>query len=520
MLCLLGASAAPAQLTHDAGILRMYQGGVEVGREWFLWTPDRFEATAEIPLLQARLVRRTTYDASGMVATYTSELYVLGPDTLAIAYRAYQDGDSIRWHRRRGESELTGAAAGHAASVVPAQSTALFADLVYRAGGRDTTLVAWSPNEGTTTEVGIRQTDAGVAFTLGPMPVAATVRADGRVQVIEVPAQRVRVERADEGVSLPPLPGRERPEPDYTAPPGAPYTAAEVRVPVDDGAFELAGTLTLPTVGTPPYPAVVTITGSGGQDRDESIWPLVEGYRPYAEIAAVLGERGIAVLRVDDRGVGGSGGDTDSATTLDFADDVTAQVAWLRSRPEIDPERIALIGHSEGGMIGPIVASRDSRLAALVVMAGPSQTGMEILRYQVTRPIETAPGLSADERQALRDSALSAVTTGPLMQIPWIQYFRDYDPLPTARTVAQPVLILHGEYDRQVTAEQAEALGAAIRDGGNADVTVRVFPRLNHLFLPSIEDGSPHEYLAIEDASLPSEVLTTIRDWLAARLRP
>jgi dienelactone hydrolase len=520
-IAMLGAPAAEAQIDQDAAILRMYQAGTEVGRESFRWTPTQFETTAEIPAIQARLVRTTTYGADGGFAAFTSRLYALSTDSLVAEYWAAQEGDSVRWRQLRGGQELTGATAGRPDVVVPSQSTALFMDLAYRARGQDTTLHVWSPSQSTIIPVEIAHGDGTVGFTLGGVPASLSLRADGRGQTIEIQVQRLRVERADPGAPLAPLPGLERPISDYSAPPDAPFTADEVEVPVTPAtgeAFSLAGTLTLPKRGSGPFPAVVTITGSGGQDRDESIWPLVEGYRPYAEIAARLAEEGIAVLRVDDRGVGGSGGTTDSATSLDFADDVEAQIAWLRSRPDIDPDRIALIGHSEGGMIGPIVAARDPQLAALVILAGPSQTGMEILRYQVTRPIETAPGLSDDQRAALRDSALAALDDSAIMALPWMAYFADYDPIPAARAVRQPVLILHGELDRQVTAEQAPELGAAMRDGGNADVTVHVFPRLNHLFLESIGDGSPYEYLAIEDPALPRPVLDMIADWLGSRL--
>src|SRR6185369_16052339 len=159
---------------------------------------------------------------------------------------------------------------------------------------------------------------------------------------------------------------------DYKAPAGAPFTAEDVTV--EAKGFKLAGTLLTPTTGKPPYPAVVTITGSGQQTRDEYL-PLagLEKYRPFRQIAEALAARGIAVLRVDDRGVGKSTGvqSLANATSADFADDVRAQIEYLRHRGDIDPRRIALVGHSEGGMIAPMVAASDPQIAAIVLMAAP-----------------------------------------------------------------------------------------------------------------------------------------------------
>ena len=193
------------------------------------------------------------------------------------------------------------------------------------------------------------------------------------------------------------------------------------------------------------------------------ICPLVIGYRPFRQIAERLAAAGIAVLRVDDRMVGGSGGDATEATTYDFAADVRDEIAWLRARPEIDPERIALVGHSEGGVIAPMIAIRDPEIAALVLMAGTARTGLEVLRYQVTYPILTADGLSDERKAELAEDAIRQLETTP-GQNAWLRYFRAYDPLPAARQVEQPVLILQGALDRQVTADQADMLAVEDKD--------------------------------------------------------
>jgi len=186
-----------------------------------------------------------------------------------------------------------------------------------------------------------------------------------------VPVQGVTFERVDS------LPDRvlAMAAPDYSAPAGAPYTAEAVRVPTRGG-FELAGTLTRPERAG-RVPCVVLITGSGPQERDEAI-PLVRGYRPFRQIADTLSRRGIAVLRLDDRGFGESGGQSSSATSLDFADDVEDALHWLARRADIDSTRLALLGHSEGGLIAPIVAQRGARLQGMVLMAGPAWNGRRI----------------------------------------------------------------------------------------------------------------------------------------------
>jgi hypothetical protein len=346
-------------------------------------------------------------------------------------------------------------------------------------------------------------------LSLGPVDVHARVDAAGRLLGARMPAQNLTVARVADARS----PAAARP--DYSAPAGAPYTAEDVRVP-HPGGFQLAGTLTLPRERHGRVPAVVTITGSGLEDRDEAI-PSVRGYGIFREVADTLGRRGIAVLRVDDRGFGASGGDPLRATTRDFAGDVAAVVAWLRTRPEIDPDRIALVGHSEGGIIAPIVATEDRRIRAVVLIAGTSRTGRRVLDYQLRQGVESDSGIAP----AGRDSAYRAAWArfdSAAARVPWIPWFLEYDPLPTAARIRQPVLILQGATDRQVTADQAPELEAAIRRGGNRDVTLRVFPELNHLMVPD-PDGNPAGYGSLPSPRVSREVLGTLADWLAAKLR-
>jgi dienelactone hydrolase len=346
-------------------------------------------------------------------------------------------------------------------------------------------------------------------LSMGPVEVRARVDAAGRILGAVVPAQNLVIARVADARAAAGA------RPDYSAPAGAPYTAEEVRVPHPEG-FQLAGTLTLPKERRGRVPAVVTITGSGQEDRDEAI-SVLRGYGIFREVADTLGRRGIAVLRMDDRGFGASGGNPMQATSRDFAGDIAAAVAYLRARPEIDPDRIALVGHSEGGIIAPMLATQDPRLRAVVLVAGTSRTGRRVLDYQFRRAADSDGTLPA----ARRDSAYRAAWAemdSMAARVPWLPFFYDYDPLPTAARVRQPVLILQGATDRQVTADQAPELEAAIRGGGNRDVTLRVFPDLDHLMVHD-PDGNPARYATLPSPKVSREVLGTLADWLAARLR-
>lgn len=303
---------------------------------------------------------------------------------------------------------------------------------------------------------------------------------------------------------------------DYGAPADAPYAAVDVTVPTPAG-HALAGTLTLPKDAAGRVPAIILVTGSGPQDRD-SYMPIIPDYRFFRQIADSLSRRGIAVLRMDDRGVGGSGGVGPDVTTEDFAADVRAGIAWLRARPEVDPARIAVVGHSEGGIIAPMVAVEDAQIAAVGLLAAPSWSGRRISDMQIRDAIaRTGPaGAALDSAVARAATHRDSVAEG----MPWVRWFLAHDPLPVARQVRVPVLVLQGATDRQITVEQAEELAAALRAGGNGDVTVRVFPDVNHLFL-SDEDGTadPARYAALPDKRVPADVIGTLADWLAERLR-
>ncbi len=345
-------------------------------------------------------------------------------------------------------------------------------------------------------------------MNLAGVEMHAKVGPDGSMLGLAIPAQGARVVRLEGAHPL------VMEKVDYGAPPGAPYTAEDVTVHTPEG-LSLTGTLTLPKARAGRVPGVVTITGSGAEDRDERI-PSVRGYRPFWQIADTLARRGIATLRLDDRGVNGSSPGPAGATSADFANDIRAGLAYLRTRPEIDGSRLGLVGHSEGGLIAPMVAATDSSLKGIVLMAGPAYTGRRILAYQQRDAVDHAPSLTPEERkQALAESAKA--TEEQAAKGGWLAFFMDYDPLATARKVHVPVLILQGETDHQVTPEQADSLAAAFRAGGDADVTVRKFPDTDHLFLAD-PSGLPGGYAALPSHSVRPEVLGALADWLVKHL--
>jgi pimeloyl-ACP methyl ester carboxylesterase len=329
----------------------------------------------------------------------------------------------------------------------------------------------------------------------------------------------------------------ERPRPQDPAKP-YPYREEDVSFENSTAGIRLAGTLTIPP-GKGPFPAVVLVAGSGAHDRDEALM----GHRPFLVLSDYLTRRGIAVLRYDKRGVGESGGTYATATTADFADDAEAGLAYLEKRSEIDPHKIGLIGHSEGGMIAPLVAARNSSVAFIVMMAGPGIPGDELLVEQTLliseangQTHETAEKAAGEERIILslvKDETDSAVLekklreqlTGqvPEAQIgaaikstssPWFRYFISYDPAATLRKVKCPVLAVIGSKDLQVPPEQnIPAIRKALQDAGNQKFEVDELPGLNHLF-QTAKTGSPAEYAQIEETISPV-ALEKIAAWVA-----
>ena len=335
-----------------------------------------------------------------------------------------------------------------------------------------------------------------------------------------------------------------------------PYSEEEVSYENTIDKVKLAGTLTLPPSKS-PVPAVVLITGSGPQDRNETLL----GHRPFLVLADHLTRRGIAVLRVDDRGMGGSAPGSPTVTSENYAEDVLAGVAFLKGRKEVNPHQIGLIGHSEGGMIAPMVAVRSKDVAFIVMMAGLGQTGADVILMQgdlLTRASGVDPQTTANVRKVYeqifamlkieRDNATAekkigevianqmatmseeqkqafapvvrTINTQTQMYLSnWFRYFLLYDPAPTLAMVRIPVLALVGEKDLQVPPKENLALiEAALKKGGNKRYTILLMPGLNHLF-QTATTGAPGEYSLIQETISPT-ALQTISDWILKQTTP
>jgi hypothetical protein len=271
----------------------------------------------------------------------------------------------------------------------------------------------------------------------------------------------------------------------------------------------------------------------------------VAGHRPFLVLSDFLTRHGIAVLRADDRGVAKSTGNFQAATTADFATDAEAGLAYLKTRPEVNPRKIGLIGHSEGGMIAPMVAARNPDVAFIVMLAGPGVPGDEILPAQLLL-IAQANGTprAVAEKQAAEQRELDAILTGGgddaaiakklrdkvseglldpqieaqinTVNTPWFRYFLKYDPAQDLRKVQCPVLALNGERDLQVPPRlNLPAIRKALEESGNKNVEVDELPGLNHLF-QTAKTGAPGEYIEIEETMSPA-VLDKIAAWISRR---
>jgi pimeloyl-ACP methyl ester carboxylesterase len=336
----------------------------------------------------------------------------------------------------------------------------------------------------------------------------------------------------------------ERPQ---TPKPPFPYTEEEVRYPNSVGGIEIGGTLTLPP-GEGPHPAVLLITGSGPQDRDETLF----GHKPFAVIADRLTREGIAVLRVDDRGVGKTSGDPAKSTVEDHATDVEAGLAFLAARPDIDAKRIGLIGHSEGGVIAPIVAARSDEVAFIVSLAGPGVSGAALNPMQVRALLEAGGGskeiideivagqtelmtlLVADApeeqlRDAVKKLALVAVKLQPgadpndldaakavgqqlvALLSPWFRSWAKIDPAVHLAKLDVPILVMIGDKDLQVPADpNLAAIDAAL--AGKPNVRTEKLPGLNHLF-QTASTGTMEEYVTLSETFAPA-ALDLLAQWV------
>ena len=348
-----------------------------------------------------------------------------------------------------------------------------------------------------------------------------------------------------------------KPNRPQTPNPPFPYDEHEVAYENIKTGEKIAGTLTTPSEGG-PFPVALLITGSGAQDRNHTIM----GHKPFAVIADYFTRRGIAVLRVDDPGVGDSGGSMRDATTADFVVDVQSGVKFLRSHDLINGDQVFLVGHSEGGLIAPIVAARDRKLAGIALIAGPGVVGRELLVLQnklimsatgetqdvcewfsayfdeqiglvlntpdddtlVVRSLalfdkhmESAPKIVTDEAgSALRTSVEK--NTIPTLTVPWMRYFLQFDPEPSLRRVRCPTFAFFGELDLQVPPSQSlKPMRKALSRGKCKDLVMKSYPELNHL-MQHCKTGSVTEYAQIEE-SFSEEVLEDMAAFIIQRVK-
>jgi len=516
-LSVAGGRAARAQ--EQGAFVLVLANGDTVAIERFSRTDDRLQSELLVKIGAARFTMGATLAADATVTRFENAYRQAAADPssepLQTAVITFPGDSAIVQINGGGRTAVQrlGSRAGALPFVNP--SFALLEQLVRRArklGGASASVPVFIVQGGQTVDfiVTWQGTDSAIVAMAG-VPAHLQVDGEGAILGGAVPAQGLRIVRLREAIpgdlTLPPA--------DYSAPPGAPYSATDVEIPTPDG-FSLGGTLTMPAGVTGPVPAMVTITGSGIQDRDERI-ALVRGYALFRQVADTLARHGIAVLRMDDRGYGASEGSAATATTEDFANDIRAGLAWLRHRPGIDSTRLGLIGHSEGGIIAPMIAADDPSLRGIVIMAGPSWTGRRVIEWQNAYALERAPGLQPSQRDSLLMASMR-IADSSLMHLPWGRFFAAYDPLVTARRVKVPVLILHGETDRQVTVGQAGELAAAMQATGNRDVSVRTFPGLNHLFLRD-PDGFWGQYTRLTSGAVAPEVLGELVQWAVVHFR-
>ena len=347
-----------------------------------------------------------------------------------------------------------------------------------------------------------------------------------------------------------------------------PYDIEEVTFKNEVDGTVLAGTLTRPK-SSGPFPVAILISGSGPQDRDETLLD----HKPFWVLADHLSRRGIAVLRFDDRGVGKSTGKFENATTQDFAGDVRSALSFVKKESSIDASRVGLIGHSEGGLVATLVAAKNKDVAWVVLMASPGVNGEEILysqgqlilaaegggeaarkrqRLLQEHVFATAKELTAkddieplvisvvdkimasendvhskegskkpksdEDDQASRNVLLELVRANlNVMNDPWFRFFASYEPGPDLQRIECPVLAINGEKDVQVDPKlNLSKIESYLKAGGNSHFTIKELPGLNHLF-QSCKTGGISEYQSIEETIAPV-ALETIATWLKVQL--
>jgi len=299
------------------------------------------------------------------------------------------------------------------------------------------------------------------------------------------------------------------------------------RVFISSSGFNLAATVSKPASTRGRLPAVILVAGSGLTDRDETVADIPI----FGQLASSLADAGYLVVRYDKRGVGQSGGRVEAATLTDFADDVIAVVQFLRKRNDVDANRMAVFGHSEGGWVALLAASREKRIAALILAGAVATKGVDLILEQQQHLLEQSNLPPADRQKAvaLQKNILNAVVTGRgweqippdlrrQVDTPWYHSVLVFDPVPLFAKVQQPILVVQGELDRQVPIHHAQELAQLARarpKGKGADYVM--LPTLNHLFVPATT-GEVSEYAALQDRTVSPQLTTAVVGWLQKTL--
>ncbi len=316
-------------------------------------------------------------------------------------------------------------------------------------------------------------------------------------------------------------------------------TATEKEVNFTNDGLTLSGTLTIPNEGSSPFPAVLMIGGSGPVDRNENMPGLHSNVIGY--LSQALAKSGIASFRYDKRGVGKSEGDFKTTSLSDLVSDARAALSFLKSRPEIDPHTIFILGHSEGGIIGPMIAANNSDIAGLILLAAPAHPLDYIIRHQIEELNRAAGKSDAEIKAALKQedqyldfvrkshgewsdysfdelkAAMPWLTKNVYQQITatslsWLREHFAHDPIATIKQVSCPVLIIQGKKDFQVPSTEANLLAKALSEAGNHDVTVDLFSDLNHLMRHHPEE--PNLTYRHLESPLDPRVIKAVTEWV------
>jgi uncharacterized protein len=361
-----------------------------------------------------------------------------------------------------------------------------------------------------TSLVDVRRYDMIFGSAAGDVAVSLLATADGSLVRVGIPSQGLDVVRED--VASP------------TARTQVFSNPGDEPVIIPVSGFNLGATITRPKAGAATrLPAVILLSGASGGDRDG----FVSGVPTIGQLAGALADAGFLTVRYDKRGFGQSGGRAESATLGDYADDARAVVRWLLERKDVDPKRIALVGHSEGAWVALLTAAREKRVAAVAFVEAAASTGAELALEQQKYELDHLQ-LKPDEREkkiALQKQIQTAVVTGKgwedvpaterkAADTPWLQSFLTFDPAKTIEDLRQPVLVVHGALDKEVPPAHADKLAdLARKESDSKSVEVVIVRGVNHLLIPAFT-GELAEYPELTDRNVSKDVSGAIGAWL------